>query len=173
MTATLRLQDTPFRKQTWRLRWETKVWRSQMEITSPVTSTCLGWSTLFEPHFITFLGNYAFSLQKKKYFIRFGLTCRLFILSGVVHCLRAQQTTTLHSVWSDHWQRVCVPSLQSKPVWSEWRCISKQELSCHCQNRYVHMYNQIYTGNICATVQSILGDVWCRVKPLMTFACYL
>lgn len=35
-----------------------------MEITSPVTSTCLGWSTLFEPHFITFLGNYAFSLQK-------------------------------------------------------------------------------------------------------------
>lgn len=27
-------------------------------------SACLGWSTLFEPHFIIFLGNYAFSLEK-------------------------------------------------------------------------------------------------------------
>lgn len=110
-------------------------------------------------------------LYKKQ--LRLGLTCRLFILSGVVHCLWAQQKTTLHSVWSDNWQQVRVPSLQWKPVRPEWQCNSKQELSCHCQNRYVHMYDQICTGNICATVQSILGDVQCHVEPSMTFACYL
>lgn len=111
--------------------------------------------------------------KQNKCFLGFGLTCRLFMLSGVVHCLRAQQTTTLHSVWSDHWQRVCVPRLQWKPVWPEWRCLPKQELSCHCQNKYVHMYDQIYTGYICAPVQSIPGDVQCRVEPLMTSACHL
>lgn len=140
--ATLRLQATPFRKQTWRLRWGVKVWRPPMEIIPPVTCphAYLRWLYLSHSWSHFYLNcMHLLVLSITNYWGWFGVTYRLHMFSGVVHCLRAQQTTKLHSIRSDHRQRVCVPGLQWKPVWPEWRCNSEQEHSCYCQNRCVHM----------------------------------